>query len=233
MNMRLMGQRIRAARARVGLTQAALAAKASIGRSTLQRIEKGIADPTLLVLVKIHFALSPKISFVNWLDAMTTPRKRGKTRGTPPGFLVSFVYGQLADVLERDPLRGNMILRSLFKNGLKATPVPRPAGAKCNPTNNFWKVEGEIFIGGDIRFSDLVKSAPRATRTPDPQVRSLVLYPAELWVLTRVEYPEILDRARLLLVAAHADSPSKVLAEADLAANTLLVGSDPAFEEVG
>jgi hypothetical protein len=52
-------------------------------------------------------------------------------------------------------------------------------------------------------------------------------------VLTRVEYPEILDRARLLLVAAHADSPSKVLAEADLAANTLLVGSDPAFEEVG
>ena len=30
----------------------------------------------------------------------------------------------------------------------------------------------------------IVNGAPRAIRTPDPQIRSLMLYPAELWVHT-------------------------------------------------
>ncbi len=40
---------------------------------------------------------------------------------------------------------------------------------------------------GTVMMASMENGAPRAIRTPDPQIRSLMLYPAELWVHRRAE----------------------------------------------
>lgn len=56
-----VGQTIRRLREACGLTQAALAKRAKIGRITLVRIEQGSQDPTASTLGRIARALRVKI----------------------------------------------------------------------------------------------------------------------------------------------------------------------------
>lgn len=57
-DVRRLGDRIRALRARVGISQEGLAAEAGLHRTTMGAIERGLHNPTYTVLLRIAAALN-------------------------------------------------------------------------------------------------------------------------------------------------------------------------------
>lgn len=55
--LRRLGRRVRALRAQVGLSQEALADEAEVDRTYMSKIERGLANPSHTVLLKLAVAL--------------------------------------------------------------------------------------------------------------------------------------------------------------------------------
>ncbi len=86
---RAIGARVRATRAQVGLSRRRLAAAAGVSERYLNELEKGQANPSVGILVRVADALAVDLSGL-------LPTARGVT-ATGPG--VQPVYGPLADLL--------------------------------------------------------------------------------------------------------------------------------------
>lgn len=63
-NMHMVGKQIKELRERQGLTQAALAEKVGIERSTVTRIEAGSMNPTVGILTRIATALGASVEIL-------------------------------------------------------------------------------------------------------------------------------------------------------------------------
>jgi transcriptional regulator with XRE-family HTH domain len=68
-----LSRALRQARAARGLTQRALAAKATIGEKYLSRIERGLATPSVLVVLKLAQALDARLEELLALPAAPAP----------------------------------------------------------------------------------------------------------------------------------------------------------------
>jgi len=86
--MSILADQIATARRAAGITQSALATKAGVTRSTVQRIEAGTVDPSVGTLLSIARVLGLEPLLVpNWLrqETLNFIRSGGKIIGQPPG----------------------------------------------------------------------------------------------------------------------------------------------------
>ena len=60
--LQLLGERIRAARQRLGISQEELAFRAEIDRTYVSQIERGIGNPSLLVMLRLSAVLQAPLS---------------------------------------------------------------------------------------------------------------------------------------------------------------------------
>lgn len=60
--LQLLGERIRAARQRLGISQEELAFRAEIDRTYVSQIERGIGNPSLLVMLRLSRVLQAPLS---------------------------------------------------------------------------------------------------------------------------------------------------------------------------
>jgi transcriptional regulator with XRE-family HTH domain len=59
-----LGKRIKDARVRVGISQEELAWRCEVDRTYISKIERGIANPSFLILMKISEVLKVRISVI-------------------------------------------------------------------------------------------------------------------------------------------------------------------------
>lgn len=60
--LQLLGERIREARQRLGISQEELAFRAEIDRTYVSQIERGIGNPSLLVMLRLSAVLQAPLS---------------------------------------------------------------------------------------------------------------------------------------------------------------------------
>ena len=60
--LQLLGERIREARGRLGISQEELAFRAEIDRTYVSQIERGIGNPSLLVMLRLSSVLQAPLS---------------------------------------------------------------------------------------------------------------------------------------------------------------------------
>ena len=60
--LQLLGERIREARGRLGISQEELAFRAEIDRTYVSQIERGIGNPSLLVMLRLSTVLQAPLS---------------------------------------------------------------------------------------------------------------------------------------------------------------------------
>lgn len=65
-----------------------------------------------------------------------------KTLLTP--FALKAKFEKFSEYLEKDPVLGNTLLRQLFSQGLKCTPMHRTFKKNHNQNNSFWSISGEM-----------------------------------------------------------------------------------------
>ncbi len=75
-----------------------------------------------------------------------------------------------------------------FREMSKSTGALRDAAGRLRRDVDAVRILWEAIAGGIEPRQVVDDGAPRAIRTPDPQIRSLMLYPAELWVHRHAVY---------------------------------------------
>lgn len=133
-------------------------------------LEKEIAN--LLDFVSTHGNLSQAIK--DNLDqkekllAYTTQRLRylksvklDKILVTP--YLLEKKVQDFSELIEKDPVRANPILRHLIPDGLACIPTGDPNAKQLNQWNSGWRIEGNLAISPDLGFSNMTDGGPQQT----------------------------------------------------------------------
>lgn len=123
---RNLAERIQDLRSRRGLTQADLALRALVPRSTIANLESGTGNPSLINLAKISKALSTSIEML-----LTSPRALCKKISAQEIKSISRSGGEvLISKLLPDPIPGMEIDKLELNPGAKMRGMPHAAGTK-------------------------------------------------------------------------------------------------------